>query len=94
MTISLLTSREFRDERASDLPRVQGVRRWMAGEVPAHCEVRRLHNDFYPDSDLAVTKLAAPLRPQPLRAPKAIWADIRALERGRRGCWIGQLVLD
>ena len=51
---------------------------WL-GDVPAHWEVRRLKKIVYPDSvkeGYAISFTRYIYKPQPLRAPHEIWADI------------------
>ena len=60
---------------------------WL-GDVPAHWEVRRLRKIGNPDSvktgyEISFTRYF--YKPQPLRPPHAIWADIRALEQESEG---------
>ena len=58
------------------------------GDVPAHWEVRRLRNIVNSDSvktGYAISFTRYFYKPQPLRPPHTIWADIRALEQEAEG---------
>ena len=60
---------------------------WIS-DVPVHWEVQRLRNSVNPDSVRAGYEISFTryfYKPQPLRAPQEIWADIRALEREAEG---------
>ena len=60
---------------------------WL-GDVPAHWEVRRLRNIVNPASvktGYEISFTCYCYKPQPLRPPHEIWADIRALEREAEG---------
>ena len=60
---------------------------WL-GDVSTHWEVWRLQNIVNPDSVNAgyeISFMRYFYKPQPLRAPHEIWADIRTLEREAGG---------